>query len=154
VTSFGNLPAAAQTVNEIATTYDDLGRVQTVTSYGSGETVVNQVKEAYDGWGDLSEEWQSPNGAVNGSTPSVEYVYADGSGTSGVAAYLRLTDVIYPSGRDLQYGYGTAGSTDDALDQVATIGGKRSAERVGGDCRPHEAVGRAGERLGRLPEVR
>jgi RHS repeat-associated protein len=122
VSNFGNLPAAAQTVNEIATTYDDLGRVETVTSYGSGQTVVNQVKEAYDGWGDLSRQWQSPTGVVTNATPSVQYVYADGS-QGGVAAYLRLTDVIYPNGRDVQYGYGTAGSTDDVLGQVATIAG-------------------------------
>jgi YD repeat-containing protein len=126
VSNFGNLPAAAQTVNEIATTYDDAGRVQTVTSYGlvgGVETVVNQVKEAYNGWGDLSREWQSPTGVVSGSTPSVQYDYADGSQGGGVAAYLRLTDVIYPNGRDVQYGYGAAGSTDDVLGQVATIAG-------------------------------
>jgi RHS repeat-associated protein len=40
-----------------------------------------------------------------------------------VAAYLRLTDVIYPNGRDVEYGYGTTGSTDDVLGQVATIAG-------------------------------
>jgi RHS repeat-associated protein len=126
VSNFGNLPAAAQAVDEIATRYDDVGRVQTVTSYGpsgNGQIVVNQVKEAYDGWGDLSREWQSPTGVVTGSTPSVQYVYADGSQGSGVAAYLRLTDVIYPNGRDVQYGYGMAGSTDDVLGQVATIAG-------------------------------
>jgi RHS repeat-associated protein len=125
VTIFGNLPTAAQTVDEIATGYDDVSRVQTVTSYGpsaNGQIVVNQVKEAYDGWGDLSREWQSPTGVVTGSTASVQYDYADGS-QGGVAAYLRLTDVIYPNGRDVEYGYGTTGSTDDVLGQVATIAG-------------------------------
>jgi RHS repeat-associated protein len=71
----------------------------------------------------LSREWQSPSGLVTNATPGVQYVYDDGSQGSGVAAYLRLTDVIYPNGRDLEYGYGTPGSTDDVLDQVAMIAG-------------------------------
>ena len=46
-----------------------------------------------------------------GTTPSVEYFYADGA-TGGVAAYVRMTDVIYPNGRDISYSYGTAGGMD------------------------------------------
>jgi hypothetical protein len=89
---------------------DDLGRVQFVTSYpyanGSG-TPVNQVEDAYDGWGNLTQEWQSVSGPVNtSSTPSVQYIYADGSSGSAVAQYLRLTDVIYPDGSDISYTYG------------------------------------------------
>ena len=51
-----------------------IGRVQIITSYSdvSGTTAVNQVKESYDGWGNLIREWQSHSGAVDtGSTPSV-----------------------------------------------------------------------------------
>jgi RHS repeat-associated protein len=64
-----------------------------------------------------------PNdGAVDTSTtPSVQYTYADGA-TDGVAAYLRLTDIIYPNGRDVVYGYGDSGSTDDVLSRVESIG--------------------------------
>jgi YD repeat-containing protein len=40
VTNFGDLPAAAQTVNQIATSYDDVGRVQTVTSNGLVGSIV------------------------------------------------------------------------------------------------------------------
>ena len=48
----------------IGTTYDDLGRVQAVTSYAdtAETTVVNQVFDEYDGWGNLAREWQA-NGA-------------------------------------------------------------------------------------------
>ena len=98
-------------VRLIVTTYDDLGRVQTVTSYADTgmTTIVNQVVDAYDGWGNLAQEWQNPAGAVDtSSTPSVQYVYSDGA-NSGVAGYVRLTDVIYPSGQDIAYGYGAAG---------------------------------------------
>ena len=35
--------------------YDDVGRVHLITSYADtgGTTVVNQVVDAYDGWGNL-----------------------------------------------------------------------------------------------------
>jgi YD repeat-containing protein len=70
------------TVRAIVTAYDDLGRVQKVTSYpnanGTG-TPVNETQESYDGWGKLTKEWQSHNGAVVTSTaPSVQYTYSDG----------------------------------------------------------------------------
>ena len=112
------------TVRRISTAYDDVGRVHTVTSYAdtAGTTVVNQVQDAYDGWGNLIQEWQAQTGAVVvGTTPSVQYTYADGA-TGGVAAYVRMTDVIYPNGRDISYSYGTAGGMDDILSRTYEIG--------------------------------
>ena len=52
------------------------------------------------------------------TTPSVQYTYADGA-AGGVAKYVRLTDVIYPNGRDVQYGYGTTGAVDDIMSRLA-----------------------------------
>jgi RHS repeat-associated protein len=127
VTSFGSSGAVDQTVNAIVTTYDDMGRVRTVSSEGlvnGVETILNQVEYAYDGWGNESQEWQSQTGPVDtSSTPSVQYIYADGAHGTGVAEYMRLTEMIYPNSRELEYGYGTSGSIDDALSLVATIGG-------------------------------
>ena len=40
-------------------------------------------------------------------------------GVGGVAKYVRLTDVIYPNGRDVQYGYGTTGAVDDIMSRLA-----------------------------------
>ena len=65
-----------------------MGRVQTVTSYqgvgGPGSTIVNQVFDAYDGWGHITQEWQNPDGGftLNGNappsvSPTVSYSYAD-----------------------------------------------------------------------------
>ena len=123
VTSFGPSGAVDETVNEIATAYDDVGRVQTVTSLGlvgSVETVLNQVEEAYDGWGNVVQEWQSHTGAVDtGSTPSVQYTYSDGA-VGGVAQYVRLTDLIYPNGRDVQYDYTNA--VDEVMSRITSIG--------------------------------
>ncbi len=112
------------TVRRISTAYDDVGRVHSITSYADtgGTTVVNQVQEAYDGWGNLVQEWQNQTGAVVvGTTPSVQYVYDDGA-TGGVASHLRMTDIIYPNGRDISYSYGTAGGADDVLSRTYVIG--------------------------------
>ena len=106
----------------ISTTYDDLGRVRTVTSYSADDgtgTVVNEVQDQYDGWGNLVEEWQSHSGAVaTSTTPSVKYTYDDGA-ADGVAAYLRLTDVIYPNGQDVHYNYGNPFDGRGGLHHVA-----------------------------------
>jgi len=60
-------------VLSIGTAYDDLGRIQYVTSYpnadGSG-TPVNQNKNVYDGCGNLIQEYQSHVGEVNSVLPA------------------------------------------------------------------------------------
>ena len=118
------------TVRRIATGYDDVGRVRTVTSLGFGENneptvVLNQVMYVYNGWGKVAREYQDHDSAVvmglppTGS-PSVYYEYDDGA-VGGVAKYVRLADVLYPNGREVDYGYGTAGAIDDIMSRLATI---------------------------------
>ena len=108
------------TVWAIATTYDDLGRVQCVTSLNYSNRPVNAVSSVYDGWGNLVEQWQDSFAGLQQFSAGVQYVYSDGA-TGGVASYVRLTDVIYPNGQDVAYGYGAAGSIDDVLSRVVTI---------------------------------
>ena len=108
-------------VRRIATTFDVMGRRETITSYdnptvGSG-SIVNEVQFAYDDFGQLVTEYQEHGGAVNTSTSlKVGYSYADGS--SGT---IRMTKMTYPDGRELNYDYGSSGSTDDALSRVASL---------------------------------
>ena len=110
-------------VQAIGTTYDDLGRVQAVTSYAdtAETTIVNQVFDEYDGWGNLAREWQANSAVDLQSLPTVQYVYGDGAGSNGAAKYIRPTNVVYPNGRDVQYGYGTAGAVDDIMSRLETI---------------------------------
>ena len=35
----------------------------------------------------------------------------------------KFTDIIYPNGREVEYGYGTAGAVDDVMSRLETIGG-------------------------------
>jgi hypothetical protein len=54
------------------------GRPYLFTSYNasSGGSIINQVQDAFNGLGQLTEEWQAHSGAVNtNSTPNVQYSY-------------------------------------------------------------------------------
>ena len=83
---------------------------------GSG-SIVNEVQSVYDDFGELVTEYQEHGGAVDtGTSLKVEYAYADGSSNT-----IRLTKMTYPDGRELNYDYGSSGSTDDALSRVASL---------------------------------
>jgi RHS repeat-associated protein len=105
-------------VRRIETAYDVRGLVSLVTSYDAptGGSVVNQVRFAYDDFGQLTNEYQSHAGAVTvGTTPKVQYAYADGSDNT-----VRPTTVTYPTtSRALTYDYGAG--DDDRLSRVAAI---------------------------------
>ena len=119
VTALGS--GVDDTVRRIATTYDILGRREKITSYdnptvGSG-SIANEVQFAYDDFGQLVTEYQEHGGAVNTSTSlKVQYAYEDGTDNN-----VRLTKMTYPDGRELNYSYGSSGSTDDALSRVASL---------------------------------
>ena len=105
----------------IATEFDVLGRKTKITSYdnptvGSG-SIVNELAFVYDDFGQLVTEYQEHGGAVNISTSlKVQYAYEDGADNN-----VRLTKMTYPDGRELNYDYGSAGSTGDALSRAASL---------------------------------
>ncbi|MBL9176975.1 MAG: hypothetical protein JNM65_02865 [Verrucomicrobiaceae bacterium] len=105
-------------VRRISRAYDARGLVASITSHdnptvGSG-SVVNQVFNEYNAFGQLSTDIQSHSGAADGSTPRVSYTYANGSANT-----TRRTSVTYPSGKVINISYGGAGSMDDRLDRMA-----------------------------------
>src|SRR5262249_39156309 len=70
-------------VRRLETAYDGQGHAYLFTSYdaATGGNVVNQVQDAFNGLGQLTQQWQSHSGAVNTSTtPSVQYAYAEMAG--------------------------------------------------------------------------
>jgi RHS repeat-associated protein len=74
------------------------------TSYDSatGGSVVNEVFRTYNGFGQLTEEYQSHTGSVSlGTTPKVAYSYSEGNGGN----HSRLTQMVYPNGRSVSYDY-------------------------------------------------
>ncbi len=105
-------------VRRISRAYDARGLVSSITSHddptvGAG-SVVNQVVNEYDAFGQLTADIQSHSGAADGSTPRVSYSYADGSANT-----TRRTSITYPSGKVIYISYGDADSIDDRLDRMA-----------------------------------
>ncbi len=111
------------TVKLHRTSYDSQGNVYQMTAYaaadGSG-AVLNQVRDVYNGLGQLTGEYQSHSGTVTSYTPKVQYGYSDPSTGS------RMTTLTYPSstgsgqanGRILHYGY-DGNALDNAIGRVS-----------------------------------
>lgn len=121
-------PGIDGAVRRIGTSYEVRGMIASVTSYdrASAGTIVNQVRMAYNSFGQLVAEYQSHDGPVNMNvTPSIGYGYADGSSNT-----IRATTVKYPSGRMKYLNYGPSGSVDDMASRVAAIGDQDAAEIV------------------------
>ncbi len=97
--------------------------MQTVTSLNADNppTPLNEVVYTYDGWGNVVRERQAHTTAEvdNGTGASVQYHYDDGADANGRAAYLRLTDVVYPNDRHVGYNY--AAGVDSIMSRLSDI---------------------------------
>lgn len=106
-------------VRRIDTTYDSQGNAYLFTSYAdtAGTSIVNQVEDIFNGLGQLTGEYQSHSGpVVIGTTPEVQYTYndlANGENNS------RLTSMVYPNGRVLDYNYNTG--LDDSISRLSSM---------------------------------
>ncbi|MEM6504398.1 MAG: LamG-like jellyroll fold domain-containing protein, partial [Planctomycetota bacterium] len=123
VTSFG--PDIDDTVRRLTTTYSSRGQVLTLTSHsaisGMGDEV-NQVRMAYNDFGQLVTDYQAHAGTVDtANSLKVEYGYAPGSDGSSETNQVRPTGITYPSGRRLEYNYGANGSGTDLFNRVHAV---------------------------------
>ncbi len=109
VTAFGT--GVDQAVDALTTSYDDAGRVFSLKSL-SGTSIVNEVQRHYNGLGQLTEELQEHDGAVDASTLGVGYAYSE---MANGANHSRMTGMTYPDGTVLSYDYTAtpAGLNDD-----------------------------------------
>ena len=114
-------------VRSISYGYDSLWRKDLIQSFantsGTG-TPLSEISLEYDPLGELSKSYQSHQGAVNTSTtPAVAYRY-DLSVAAGSRVYddgRRLQEIEYPSGRQVNFDFGTANGRNDRLDRVDTM---------------------------------
>jgi pimeloyl-ACP methyl ester carboxylesterase len=98
-------------VRALGYSFNALGMPYQQTSYSnsSATTVVNQVQDAYNGYGQLTAQYQEHAGAVNTSTSlNVQYTYSQPSG----ANYSRLSGMTFPNGRVEDYVYNTGLDSD------------------------------------------
>jgi len=124
----GQAPLAAiDPVLSIRSSYNGQGLLDTVSSYdaSAGGNVLNQVKNLYNGFGQLVQQYQNPSGAVvtgtgSGHSLSVQYAYDTGNTfTTG----SRLISMTYPSGQVLYYNYGSTGSLNSVISRLDNMVG-------------------------------
>jgi len=104
-------------VRRISTSYDVRGLEEKITSYdaATGGNVANEVQNAYNDFGQLVDQYQEHDGAVDtGTTPKVQYGYVNGTGNT-----TRQTSMTYPNGRVLQHLYDD--SAADKLSRIRTL---------------------------------
>ena len=110
-------------VNALATTYDDLGRVERVRSYtdhgGGGEEIVNEAAFDRDPLWRVVSVAQQHDGAVSGGSPAAGTSYETEPIASGNLA--RQATLVYPGGWPLATGYGSSGSLDDRISRPAAL---------------------------------
>ncbi len=111
-------------VRRIELGYDDLSRVQLVTSYDAATAgnKVNEAKTYFTNWRRVDHSEQSHVGAVvPGTSPAVQYGYQDGA-IGGVAKYIRYTGFSFPGAAtfSLVY-YPAAGTVGDALNRPDNV---------------------------------
>lgn len=115
-------------IRRLGFSFNDAGLPYQQTSYSntSGTTVINQVEDAYNGYGQLITQYQEHSGAVNTNTSlKVRYFYSQPTG----ANYSRLIGMMYPNGRVIDYGY-----TADAsgIVSISSSGTTATATLAGG----------------------
>ena len=121
----GNPENVDTSVTELTYSYDKQGLPFQQTSLNSSSGVVNQVENVYNGLGQLTGQYQSVSDAVDTSTtPEIQYVYSDLSNGS------RLTEMVYPNGRILFYGYNN-NALDNAIGRVDFLADANSTGDVG-----------------------
>ena len=103
-------------VRRIDTAYNNQGLAYLFTSYAdtAGTQIVNQVENIYNGLGQITEQYQAVNGAVDtATTPVVQYTYSDPS-TGSIPM-----SVVYPNGRSIYFGY--EAGIDGAIGRLSLI---------------------------------
>ena len=106
-------------VMAIGTQYDAQGNPYLVTSYNgnSSGSIVNQVEDLYNDFGQLLQEYQAVDGAITSSTPSVQYSYDDLGWGGGPA----LTSIEYPDGYTVDYNVDTISRLSSISDFTGTL---------------------------------
>lgn len=113
-------------IRSIKRTYDNLSRLQNVTSYSgtaASGSVVNDVQTEYDDFGAIKASYQAHAGAVNSmSTLQVQYGYDTTTSGNVFTNQRRLQSVTYPNGRVIFHDYDVgAGGASSKLSMIRKI---------------------------------
>lgn len=100
--------AVDDAIKAIGYTYDDLARVEKVTSYDSADktgNIVNEVAYEFNDLGQVTDSYQDHDGAATSADPTVSYGYDLSAPSSVYNDGARLSSMTYPDGRVLSFGY-------------------------------------------------
>ena len=115
-------------IDHVEYEYDAAGRARLATAEtrdaNGAPLIVAQSWSDYDGYGNLSADYQAIGQPVSAQSRKIAYVWDFAGAASG--NHNRLTAISYPyrtdgSYRTIQLGYGAAGSIDDALSRITQI---------------------------------
>jgi len=105
------------TIRRCAYSYEVRGMVMNVTQYNSSNVVVNDIQNVYNTFAQLVTQYQSHSGpVVTSTTPKLQLGYANGSANT-----VRASSLTYPSGRVVNYNYGSSGGMNDLLSRIAAL---------------------------------
>jgi hypothetical protein len=110
-------------IRRISLGYEVRGMVAKISSASSVDTsqpyTVNEILREYDDFGDLTIEFQEHAGALldppNG-TRHIKWTRNEGDNNTN-----RVTQMIYPTGRQYAFDYGIMGSASDLVDQLIEV---------------------------------
>ncbi len=124
-------------VLDITTSYNSQGLTYQTTSYssatGGSGAIVNQIQDQYNGFGQLTQQYENASGAVvtsgTAATLSVQYAYATANTfTTG----SRVVSMTYPStGEVLHYNYGSANGLNDVISRLDNMVGNSNQSGSG-----------------------
>ncbi|MBE7457336.1 MAG: RHS repeat-associated core domain-containing protein [Planctomycetia bacterium] len=134
----GGTGSVASAVRAVTWTYTSDGLTEFVTTHSdttpdtsTWTDAVNQVKYTYDAANRLIEEEQEYDGAVDGSTLSVQYAYGTNYSTGN---YARLNKLTYPNGKVLWNGYthtDTSNTFEDTINDTFSRVGQLAFDNAG-----------------------
>jgi RHS repeat-associated protein len=111
-------------IRNISYCYTPDGLPLKITTYNNTDGVISQDEYNYDSMHNLIKEYQAHNGLVDGSTPSISYIWEFSDAESG-RNFNRLQKISYPgSSREITYNYGydiPSGDIDDVLCRITSL---------------------------------
>ena len=146
-----NIPTGSnvdRTILAIGTTYNSQGLVYKITSYttaaADSNSIANEVLNEYNGFGQLTQQYQSHAGQVftTGAniTPHVDYAYSDPSEGSRLVSMTYPVSTTYPDGRILHYGYDD-NTLDNAISRLSYLADDDGNGDVGQQLESYQYLG-------------
>lgn len=112
------------TVAKIELEYSAIGRLGVVRQLDGSDDEIDSVILVYDGWGQLEEFTQDPDGAAGGFDPKTLHYLWELAAPSGGRQSIRMAGMTLPGGGDVVYGYATVSGSNggpSAMSRLSSV---------------------------------